>query len=67
MARWRHLLVAIGVVPAMIIYVGLIIGLAALFTNIHPVLDLLFYIAAGLLWIPPAGKVITWLAKHEAE
>lgn len=66
MARWRHFIVAVGLVPALIIYVGLAMLLADHITNIHWLLDLLFYLLAGLVWIPAAGKVVGWLAKHES-
>ena len=66
MARWRHFIVAIGMVPALIIYLGLVLQLADYVTDIHISLDFLFYTVAGLVWIPLAGKVVGWLAKHES-
>jgi hypothetical protein len=35
-------------------------------TSIHILLDFLFYVVAGLAWIPLAGKVVGWLATHES-
>ena len=66
MARWRHFIVAIGMVPALIIYLGLVLQLADYATDIHIALDFLFYTVAGIVWIPLAGKVVGWLAKHES-
>ena len=66
MSRWRHLTVAIGLIPALVIYVGLVMQIADMVTNIHLVLDLAFYLVAGLAWIPAASKVVSWLAKHES-
>ena len=66
MLRWRHLTVAIGLIPALIIYIGLVMQVADLVTNIHLVLDFAFYFFAGLAWIPVASKVVSWLAKHES-
>ena len=66
MARWRHFVVAVGMVPALIIYLGLVMQLADYVTGIHIALDFLFYTVAGLVWIPLAGKVVGWLAKHES-
>ena len=66
MFRWRHLIVAVGLVPALIIYIGLVMQVADLVTNIHLVLDFAFYFVAGLAWIPAASKVVGWLAKHES-
>ena len=66
MSRWRHLTVAIGLIPALIIYVGLVRQIADMVTNIHLVLDFAFYFVAGLAWIPAASKVVGWLAKYES-
>ena len=66
MARWRHLIVAIGLIQALIIYIGLVMQVADLVTNIHLVLDFAFYFVAGLAWIPAASRVVGWLAKHES-
>ena len=66
MKRWRHLIVALGMVPALVIYLGLVMQIADFITDIHIVLDFLFYAVAGLAWIPLAGKVIVWLAAHES-
>ncbi len=67
MKRWRHLLVAVGIIPAFLLYITLIMVLTDYLTNIHFVIDLLFYLVAGLAWIPASVKIIGWLAKHEAE
>ena len=66
MSRWRHCIVAIGLVPALLIYVVLVMQLADVVANINFILDILFYIVAGLLWVPVAGRVVGWLAKHES-
>ena len=64
MARWRHFVVALGVVPVLTAYLGLIVKIADYVTDIHILIDFLFYALAGLAWIPLAGKVVGWLAKH---
>ena len=66
MFRWRHLIVAVGLVPVLIIYIGLVMQVADVVTNIHLVLDFAFYLVAGLAWIPAASRVVGWLAKHES-
>jgi len=66
MARWRHFTVAIGIIPALFIYIGLVMQIADLVTNVHMVIDFVFYLVAGLIWIPLAGRVVGWLAKHES-
>jgi len=66
MTRWRHLTVAIGLVPALVIYVGLVMQIADMVTDIHMFFDFLFYLIAGLAWIPAASRVVGWLARHES-
>ena len=67
MKRWRHLLVAIGIIPAFLLYITLVMVLTDYLTDIHFVIDLLFYVVAGLAWSPASVKIISWLAKHESE
>lgn len=66
MKRWRHLVVAVGIFPALVIYLGLVMQIADVVTDIHIILDFLFYAVAGLAWIPLAGKVVGWLAENES-
>ena len=66
MKRWRHLIVALGMVPALVIYLGLVMQIADFVTDTHIIVDFLFYAVAGLAWIPLAGKVVGWLATHES-
>ena len=66
MRRWRHLIVALGMVPALVIYLVLVMQIADFVTDIHIIVDFLFYAVAGLAWIPLAGKVVGWLATHES-
>jgi len=65
--RWRHLIVAVGIIPALICYTALCMLAADVFSGQHWVLDIVFYLFAGLAWLYPAGWVIKWLAIHEAE
>ena len=67
MFRWRHFAVAVGVVPALIFYVGLCLWLSSFVTEKHALLDFLFFLVAGLAWIPAASAVVKWLATHEAK
>ena len=66
MHRWRHLAVAFGILPALGIYVGVMVWLSTFIMEIHFLVDLLFFTVAGLAWIPAAGSVVKWLATHEA-
>ena len=67
MARWRHLAVAVGVVPALVIYISVMLWLSAFVTEIHWLVDFLFFVVSGLAWIPAASIVVRWLARHEAK
>lgn len=66
MKRWRHLAVAIGILPALAFYVGVMVWLSTYVMEIHFLVDLLFFTVAGLAWIPAASSVVRWLAAHEA-
>ncbi|MEK9639887.1 MAG: DUF2842 domain-containing protein, partial [Alphaproteobacteria bacterium] len=66
MKRWRHLLVALLVVPALTLYIIAAIVLSQFITGFSGVIDLIYYIIAGLAWIPGAAIVIRWLADNEA-
>ena len=67
MTRWRHLTVAVGIIPALAIYIGVMVWLSTLIMEIHFLVDLVFFVVAGLAWIPAASAVVAWLADHEAE
>ena len=66
MKRWRHLLVALLVVPALTLYIIAAMVLSQFITGFSGVIDLVYYIIAGLAWIPGAAIVIRWLADNEA-
>ncbi|MGC6517037.1 MAG: DUF2842 domain-containing protein [Candidatus Puniceispirillaceae bacterium] len=67
MKRWRHLVVALLTIPAFALYIGLVLVLSDYMTEIHWLIDMVFYILAGFAWIPLSVKVIDWLANHEAQ
>ena len=66
MKRWRHLLVAILVVPALILYIMAALVLSQFVAGISGFIDLIFYVLAGLAWIPGAAIIVRWLADNEA-
>ena len=57
---------SIGLVPALILYIGAVMQIADLIADMHVLVDLVFYVVAGLAWIPVAGRVVGWLARHES-
>mgnify|MGYP001418903001 FL=1 len=66
MKRWRHLAVAVGIMPALALYVGAMVWLSSFIIEVHFLIDLVFFVVAGLAWIPAASVVVRWLAEHEA-
>lgn len=66
MKRWRHLAVAVGIMPALALYVGAMFWLSSFIIEVHFLIDLVFFVVAGLAWIPAASAVVRWLAEHEA-
>ena len=66
MKRWRHLAVAVGIMPALALYVGAMVWLSSFIIEVHFLIDLVFFVVAGLAWIPVASAVVRWLAEHEA-
>lgn len=66
MKRWRHLIIAVFLVPAISVYVMLCLYLSGFVVGIHWGLDLVFFVVAGLAWLFPAGRVISWLAATES-
>jgi len=66
MKRWRHLIIAVLLVPAISVYVMLCLYLAGFVVGVHWALDLFYFVVAGLAWLYPAGKVISWLAATES-
>ncbi len=66
MKRWRHFLVAIMIVPALVLYITIAALLADFVTGMSFLIDFLYYFTAGLVWIPGAVIVIKWLADNES-
>ena len=63
--RWRHLLISILIIPYLITYTVIAIFFIDLFSEIHWLIDLIFYIILGFLWILPSIPFVNWLAKKE--
>ena len=67
MRRWRHFLVAILVVPVLSGYIILATMFSEFIVGKSLFVDFIFYLIAGLIWIPGAAIVIRWLADKEAQ
>jgi len=66
MKRWRHLLTAIFISPFLFMYALGVAYLSDFILDLHPVLDIIFFLFAGLLWLVPASKIVAWLARNES-
>ena len=51
MKRWRHLIIAVLLVPAISVYVMLCLYLSGFVVGIHWSFDLAYFLAAGLAWL----------------
>lgn len=63
--RWRHLLISVLIIPYLILYTVMAIYIIDLVSEIHWLLDLVFYITFGFLWILPSILFVNWLARKE--
>ena len=66
MKRWRHLIVAIGLVPSISVYVMVCLYISGFFVGLHWASDLAFFTFAGLVWLYPASLVVRWLSVTES-
>jgi len=66
MKRWRHLIIAIGLVPGISVYAMACLYLSGFIVGLHWALDLAFFFCAGLVWLYPAAMVVRWLAANES-
>ena len=64
--RWRHLLISVLIIPYLILYTVMAIYIIDLVSEIHWLLDLVFYITFGFLWILPSIPFVNWLARKES-
>jgi hypothetical protein len=59
-----RLAIAIPVgILGMLLYVGLIVSLADWVHEAHWLLELAYFIAAGIAWVPPARALMLWAAR----
>lgn len=63
--RTRKLLGTIALLIFIFVY-ALLAMLAAVVLQVrglNPIVELAYYAVAGLLWVPPAALIISWMAK----
>ncbi len=66
--RQRKLAGAFGLLALIAVYAILALGVAIVLQvqNANKLVELLFYIVAGLAWVLPAGVLIKWMQKPDA-
>ncbi len=64
--RQKKLIAAIGIMPALMLYVGLVLFVADFIPD-HWATDLVFYIVAGTAWAFPLKPVFIWMNKPKPE
>jgi hypothetical protein len=62
--RSRNLIGTILLLLIVIIYaLGIMATAPRILPDASPVVEFFFYLIAGLAWVPPAGLVVTWMAR----
>ncbi len=61
--RWRVLVGMLGLVAGLATYAMIVIQIGYRMTGWPVVWQTLFYVAAGLAWLPPARALLRWMAR----
>lgn len=66
--RHRKLIGTIGIFVLVIVYAFLALAVAVVLqvNNASKFVELVYYFVAGLLWVIPAGMLISWMQKPDA-
>ncbi len=62
--RWRTPLAGLAILGGLAVYIALAVTLADIVPD-HALVEALYYLLAGLLWIPPAVSVIGWAKRDD--
>jgi peptidoglycan/LPS O-acetylase OafA/YrhL len=65
--RHRKLLGTIALILLIAVYAVLAVGVAIVLQvqNASKLAELIYYVVAGLLWVLPAGLLISWMQKPD--
>ena len=65
--RQRKLLGTIALILLIAVYAVLAVGVAIVLQvqNASKLAELIYYVVAGLLWVLPAGLLISWMQKPD--
>ncbi|WP_375395070.1 DUF2842 domain-containing protein [uncultured Sphingomonas sp.] len=58
---WRKPVGALAIVALIIVWCGLVTSLSAIVGGWHWVLQAVFYLVAGIVWIAPLKPVLRWM------
>lgn len=56
------LLLLIGIYATLALAVAVVLQVQ----NANKIVELIYYVVAGLLWVLPAGLIVTWMQKPDA-
>lgn len=62
--RWRSPLAGLAIIAGLVLYVVAAVTLAGFLPD-HIVVETVYYLAAGVLWIWPAVSVIGWARRDD--
>lgn len=63
MPRWRNAVGILALVAGLIVYALVAMVAGATLVPEHWLLQLLFFVAAGLAWLWPARHLLRWMAR----
>jgi hypothetical protein len=61
--RWRHAVGILVLVVGLVVYALAAMLAGAALTPAHWLVELVFYVAAGLAWLLPAKALLRWMAR----
>ncbi len=58
---WRKPVGALAIVALIVVWCGLVVSLSAIVGEWHWVLQAVFYLVAGIVWIAPLKPMLRWM------
>lgn len=65
MPRWRHAIGILVLVAGLVVYALAAMLAGAALTAAHWLVELAFYVVAGLAWLWPARFLLRWMARDD--
>ncbi|MBX9684081.1 MAG: DUF2842 domain-containing protein [Hyphomicrobium sp.] len=65
--RTRKLIGTVAMLGLIIVYAFIALAVAVVLQvqNANKIVELIFYVVAGLLWVLPAGVIIKWMQRSD--